>query len=225
MSNLHSVAVLVLLLALTLPMPLILAQDEEPVPHEDPEAAALLLIDGIMKQVEAARGLKFKEDFTRELISPDQIREMMQEMQDEEMSPEELAAMTRLYARMGFFSPEVDLVELMTDMLEAGALGFYDPDKKGLYLVRGFTPDGAVYYRYNGQAVQAAPMRPPEFCINAVGDLDGDSQNGGYEVQSSNGVGSTAGALDCDAGAYAGGPCETNMTVDSEMLDCAVGIF
>ena len=52
------------------------------------EAAALALVDEIAREVEEIRGLPFKEEFERKIISPKEIREMVIEKAEAEMPPE-----------------------------------------------------------------------------------------------------------------------------------------
>jgi hypothetical protein len=107
------------------------------------EAAALALVDEIAKEVEEIRGLKFKEEFSRKIITPQEIRELVIRMSEEEMPEELMAAITRLWSRIGFFPPDMDILECQLQFLEAGALGLYDNTTKTLYLLEGFSPDGA----------------------------------------------------------------------------------
>jgi hypothetical protein len=145
-------ALLLIFLLLAAPPSLILAQDgpDEPVLVEDDpdaltpeEAATLALVDEIAKEVEDFRGLTFKEEFKRKVISPEEIRKLGIEMSEEELPPDLLANTTRLWARLGFFDPETDILECLLKFLEAGALGMYDDRTKTLYLLRGFSPEGA----------------------------------------------------------------------------------
>ncbi|MCU0726423.1 MAG: hypothetical protein MUE73_11645 [Planctomycetes bacterium] len=104
---------------------------------------ALALIDALVKDVQEMRGLEFREPFARKLISSSEIPAMLREKLAEELPPEKLAKMNKLYSRLGFIAPGVDLAEVVTQLLEAGAAGFYDPEAKTLYLVRGFSVSGA----------------------------------------------------------------------------------
>lgn len=135
---LHALSCAVLLLA-AFGAPLSAGDD----PAGDVDEQALAMIDGLMKDVEEMRGLAFKESFARRLIAPSEIPAMLREKLDEELPPEKLAKMNKLYSRLGFIAPGVDLVGVLTSLLEAGAAGFYDPEAKALYLVRGFSPAGA----------------------------------------------------------------------------------
>jgi hypothetical protein len=119
-------------------------EDEKPAPTEDEVGrAALATIDELAKQVEKLRGLEFKEPFARKIVSPEEVRKIAQEKIDEEIPPEELAAFTALYARLGFWSHTLDLAESFAKFLESGAGGMYDPDTKTLYLVKGFSIEGS----------------------------------------------------------------------------------
>ncbi len=126
------------------------AGDDDPVaPEAEPrtltpdEAASLALVDEIALEVEEIRGLRFREKFKRKIISPDEIRELVIQMAKEEMPAELLENTSRLWSRLGFFAPGLDIMECMMQFLEAGALGLYDDQTKTLYLLEGFSPDGA----------------------------------------------------------------------------------
>jgi type IV pilus assembly protein PilA len=84
----------------------------------------------------------------------------------------------------------------------------------------GFEPSGQVYYQYqstrqlaNGVATTA------EFCVGALGNLDGDADNGSFEYQSSNNVADVDGVVDCALSA-----CPGNLQ-PSEVTDCAPGTY
>jgi hypothetical protein len=114
---------------------------EEDVAGEDERALAM--VDALVKDVEEMRGLGFREPFARKLISSSEIPALLREKMAEELPPEKLAKLNKLYSRLGFIAPGVDLAEVVTQLLEAGAAGFYDPESKTLYLVRGFSASGA----------------------------------------------------------------------------------
>ncbi|MBD3163400.1 MAG: hypothetical protein GF328_14960 [Candidatus Latescibacteria bacterium] len=101
------------------------------------------LVDEIKREVEEQRGLEFKEDFDRRVFSPEDIRKMALEKMERDLPEETLRQISSLYARVGFFPLDLDLLSAFADLLESGAAGFYDPDEKVLYVLRGFSPRGA----------------------------------------------------------------------------------
>ncbi len=120
------------------------AAEEAPAAPASPEdLAALAAVDELAREVASMRGLPFRSEFARKVISPAEVRSLMEKKIAEELPPEKLARMSRLYSRMGFFAPSVNLAEAVTSLLEAGAAGMYDPEDKVLYLVRGPSPAGA----------------------------------------------------------------------------------
>jgi type IV pilus assembly protein PilA len=84
----------------------------------------------------------------------------------------------------------------------------------------GFKPAGGVYYQYESPHRLAAGTQTPEFCVAAVADLDGDGNQGQFELQSNNAVNGTVGLVDCTNAAG----CATGITA-WEVADCAPGRF
>jgi type IV pilus assembly protein PilA len=84
----------------------------------------------------------------------------------------------------------------------------------------GYKPAGAVYYVYESPHLLAAAGTPPDFCISAAADLDGDGNHGEFEFQSNNVVGGATGILDCTGAAGCGAGINA-----SEVTDCNLGHF
>ena len=84
----------------------------------------------------------------------------------------------------------------------------------------GYEPSGQVYYQYQSVHMEALPDSPAEFCIAAVADLDGDSNLGEFEYQSSNDVIDDLGIQDCDLARS----CAAGL-IAGEVRDCAVGRY
>ncbi len=81
----------------------------------------------------------------------------------------------------------------------------------------GFRPAGQVYYQYQTDAAEAAAFQ--EFCAEAVGDLDGDGDNGIWGFFSDNN-----GDMNVVACPNFDGDCSDDQNA-GEVLDCAPGLF
>ena len=80
----------------------------------------------------------------------------------------------------------------------------------------GYRPAGNVYYGY--ESIGESAMGEPDFCVGAVGDLDGDGTNGSFEYQTDYDA-TMVGILDC-TNAACGLLMETN-----EVIDCNPGVY
>lgn len=88
----------------------------------------------------------------------------------------------------------------------------------------GYRPDGEVYYQYQTDSMFAGPGTPGEFCVAALGDLDGDGMNAGFEWQSSIGV-AAMGVGQFDCALVGNGRCGMAGLVGGELTDCSVGLY
>lgn len=129
------------LLALILLAPAARAGEDVP---DDPDLAAMkTVVEGLMKEAEAVRGLKFTHDFDKRLFTPDELRKLSKEMIDRELPPETREKMAALDARLGFYPSGTDIAEIVSEFMAVGAAGFYDPDSRTLQIQRGFSLSGA----------------------------------------------------------------------------------
>jgi type IV pilus assembly protein PilA len=95
------------------------------------------------------------------------------------------------------------------------------PDTCILFDCIGFKPAGDVYYDYSTTRQLAGLAVPPEFCVSAGADLDGDGVLGSFEMQTDNNntVTTNVGQIDC-----AGTPCGVGI-IAWEPQDCMSGAF
>ena len=87
----------------------------------------------------------------------------------------------------------------------------------------GYEPAGQVYYQYESTHRVAAANQTAEYCIAAVGDLDGDGANGEFEYQSSNDVAVPGGVQNCALATT--GACAAVLTIPGEVVDCTPGVY
>ncbi len=90
--------------------------------------------DEIFRQVSALRGLSSKSKVSRGVLSRAQIGEKLRARVDEEYTPTEVSAETRVLRRLGLLPPGLDYKRLLIDLLMEQVAGFYDPKLKRLYI-------------------------------------------------------------------------------------------
>jgi hypothetical protein len=117
--------------------------EEQPAAEEPGEPEILAAVDELAREVEEARGLKFKRPFARKLISPEDVRDHMLAQIEEEFPPGKMDRITALMARMGYMPEGLDLLETFGSLLKAGVAGMYDPQTQTLYVVEGASIQGA----------------------------------------------------------------------------------
>lgn len=88
-------------------------------------------------QIEEATGLEFTTPPKVEARTRDEVRTYLEQRFNEDLPPEELAAMERAYKRFGLLPDSMNLRRFMTDLLTEQVAGYYDPKQKVLYVVEG----------------------------------------------------------------------------------------
>jgi hypothetical protein len=116
-------------------------------PSASPTPASSGAVDAIFDQIEeevlAIRDLKPTE-VPRETIDEEALRAYTAKSFDEDNPPEYVAASEVLYKALGLMPKEQSLKELYLELLGSQVAGFYDPDKKQLFVVsRTGTVNGA----------------------------------------------------------------------------------
>ncbi|HET6954646.1 MAG TPA: hypothetical protein VFI47_30055 [Acidimicrobiales bacterium] len=107
----------------------------DPPPAPPPTAAEVdAVVAEISTFVEDERGLDFAQPVTVKLAGEGEFQDLL--LADFEESVEDLREQQVLFQALGLVEPEVDLVESMRALLDAGVVGFYDPETKEL-VVRG----------------------------------------------------------------------------------------
>jgi len=95
-----------------------------------------------------------------------------------------------------------------------------DPTTCTVFDCIGFKPAGDVYYDYVSVRQLANTGTPPEFCVSAGADLDGDGVGGSFEMQTDNNntVANNVGQVDCPTACALG-------IIAWEPQDCVPGSF
>ena len=118
-------------------------EPESPAPAEMTERDKILsYVAEMRKEAARIRGLEWKFDVPVDLLTRDQLRERMVQMMEEEVTPEERERDTRIMRRMGLIGPDEDPYEMMKEALQEMVAGFYDPEKKCLFLIEGLSGEG-----------------------------------------------------------------------------------
>jgi hypothetical protein len=108
-----------------------------------PSGAVDAIFDQIEEEVVAIRGLKPTE-VPRETIDEEALKAYTAKSFDEDNPPEYVAASELLYKALGLMPKDQSLKQLYLELLGSQVAGFYDPDKKQLFVVsRTGTVNGA----------------------------------------------------------------------------------
>jgi hypothetical protein len=96
---------------------------------------ATALTRKVAARVEAIRGLEFLKEVPVEVVDDAAARRHFQQRFEALMPPERLAAQSRAYGQLGLLPPDLNLVDLVFDLLEEQAGGYYDPDVGTFFLL------------------------------------------------------------------------------------------
>lgn len=88
-------------------------------------------------RIEQETGLKFKQTPKLEVRSRDEVRQFLIQKFDEETPQQEIAGEEAAYKLLGMLPAQTDLRKLLLDVLSEQVVGYYDPAKKVLYVVKG----------------------------------------------------------------------------------------
>ena len=96
-----------------------------------------LQMDTIQAQVSQLRGLEQKESVPRFLLTADELRERVETDFFKDYSSEEAADDVQVLAAFGLLSPDFDLYGFYRDLYSEQVAGYYDPETKEMYVVKG----------------------------------------------------------------------------------------
>ena len=88
-------------------------------------------------RVEKATGLTFKRPPAVATRSSNEVRAFVMESFEDSATKRQMAAQETIYKRLGAIPEKMNLRELLTDLLEEQVVGFYDPKRDTLYVVKG----------------------------------------------------------------------------------------
>ncbi len=95
----------------------------------------LAMTDEVARQVEAMRGWTFKQPVKKELTTPDQVRQYLEQQAAKSLPDGKAQREQALLRTIGLIPPTMDLKKTWLAVLESQVAGFYDPDTKTMHLV------------------------------------------------------------------------------------------
>ncbi len=112
------------------------ADDDQSPPFER-EQALLDQASEITAKVAAIRGLPQQYDIQKGVKDRDQLRAMLIERLEQDMSAQDFERQARVFRRLGLFDQDLDYRDLMLDLLTEQIAGFYDQSSGELYIMEG----------------------------------------------------------------------------------------
>lgn len=107
-----------------------------------------LQMDTIQAQVSQLRGLEQKESVPRFLLTADELRERVETDFFKDYSLEEAADDVQVLAAFGLLSPDFDLYGFYRELYSEQVAGYYDPETKEMYVVKGMGFKGTERMTY-----------------------------------------------------------------------------
>lgn len=95
------------------------------------------------EQVARLRGLPWKHDVMRRLVTREEVGEWMRRDLRKELPEEKAKEMVLVGAEMGICKPGTDIYGIFSQFMEAGAAAFYKPDTRTFYHIEGNDGRGA----------------------------------------------------------------------------------
>lgn len=101
----------------------------------------LLQADQISESVGQIRGLMLKSPFVKGVKNRDQLRSVLLEKLDNDVSDADIENESNVFKRLGIFPADINYKQMMVDMLTEQIAGFYDQQEKELYIMEGIPLD------------------------------------------------------------------------------------
>ncbi len=148
---------------------LVWSQDTQPVPDAPEDVNDMLRgADKIAGQVARSRGLPVLGPIKKGVKNREQLRKIIGQKLDEQISTEELARDGRVLRRLGMLTPEQDYGKLVVDILSEQIAGFYDHETGELNMIEG-TASGEqeiimaheLFHAIQDQHFNLAHIQPP----------------------------------------------------------------
>ena len=105
-------------------------------------------MDEIQQQVMSYRGLKLKGPFTRELLTPDQLKQNVINDFFKDYTPDDAARDSKILAAFGLLSPGFDLQQFYIDLYSEQVAGYYDNKTRSMYVISGESFGGTERMTY-----------------------------------------------------------------------------
>ncbi len=104
------------------------AADAEDADPEDLDA----VVDQVSERVERLRGLRFKRPVDARFLDPEELREEVEALVEEELPVAEVRREDQVLKELGAIPADGDLEEITTEALGSQVAGLYDPTSKEL---------------------------------------------------------------------------------------------
>jgi len=91
--------------------------------------------EALKATTERLRGLEFINDLPVELVTSEEIAEIIQGLLDEELDEDKDRMYTEMYAMLGLMDPEASMRDAYQQMIEEQVAGLYDQYEKKFYVV------------------------------------------------------------------------------------------
>jgi hypothetical protein len=146
---------------------------ESPSPSGSADLAAVYAeING---QVQAIRGLDEKKPIEPNVVSQEELTEVIRTSFDKDYPPEEVAADEALYHALGLLPKDQKLADVYVELLESQVAGLYDPISEEMYVLSkqgGVGPVEEVFYSHEYDHA----LQDQHFDLEAIQEgLDGKS--------------------------------------------------
>ena len=105
-----------------------------------PDTEMARLVDSLRPTVERATGLAFRGPTASALKSKEEVRNYLLAQFQKEFPPARQEGLQAVYSLLGLVPDSLNIEALLLDLLTEQVVGFYDPDTKTLYAVRGADP-------------------------------------------------------------------------------------
>lgn len=113
----------------------------------------------LQQQVEKLRGLPTNGDFTRELLTPAQLKQRVIDDLLADYTPQEAQNDARALSTFGLLQEDYDLMGLYTDLYSEQVAGFFDTETDEMVIVRGQGFEGPERITYVHEYVHALQDR------------------------------------------------------------------
>jgi hypothetical protein len=105
---------------------------------EDPAQAAIRVqIDELIEVTEEYRELEFLEPPTVTIVTDEELSARVRQQIEDELDPDDLARDTALQVLLGLIDPDVDLLQLYTDLYSEQVAGYYDGELEEMVVPAG----------------------------------------------------------------------------------------
>jgi hypothetical protein len=113
-----------------------------PTPAATPSSELIQQMDGIEAEVEQSRGLDETSPITRSLMTRQELEAYTERQLAEDYPPQKVEADVQVLAAFDFVPEDFDLRGVLVDLYSSQVVGFYDDEKKTLYVITDVATQG-----------------------------------------------------------------------------------